>query len=141
MRAVGTLVILSLLLISSIAVLADERLTSEKRQRVTVRLKEYRFEPSMITLKVGQEVELVLVNNGTVLHEFITEALQNVTVDVEINGVVTETLGVAEVEIPPKGKVTLRFTPEKTGEFAYSCHAIAPRDHFKEGMVGKLLIR
>ena len=68
--------------------------------------------------------------------------LQNLTVDVEVvPGVVAETLGLAELEIPPKEKVVLRFTTEKSGEFPIFCRAIAPKDHYKAGMVGRLVIR
>ena len=138
---VGAAVFLLLLFAVVFAAFADERSPSEKLKRATVRLREYKFEPSEITLKVGEEAELTLINEGNVLHEFITAALQDLTVDVEVNGVVAETLGLAELEIPPKMKVTLRFTPEKTGEFQIACHANVPKDHFKEGMVGKLVIR
>jgi hypothetical protein len=46
-----------------------------------------------------------------------------------------------EMEIPAKAKVVLRFTPEKPGEFPFFCRATAPKDHFKEGMTGQLVIR
>jgi plastocyanin len=141
MRQIGMLFILCLLLTGPFVALAGERSPSEKLQRTTVRLLEYRFEPSQITLKVGEEIELTLVNEGTVMHEFITDALKGLEVDVEINGVVAETLGVAEFEIPPKAKVVLRFTPEKPGEFPIACHAKEPKDHLKEGMSGKLVFR
>jgi len=109
-------------------------------QRVTVRLLEYRYEPARIVLKAGRETELRVINRGTVVHEFVTEALQNLEVTVEVNGVVTETLGVAEVEIPPKGTVVLRFTPNDVGEFQVACHAMQPKDHFKTGMTAVLVV-
>lgn len=121
-------------------VVADEPITAVPEQRVTVRLLEYRYEPARIVLKAGHDAELTLINSGTVLHEFITEALQNLEVTVEVNGVVTGTLGVAEVEIPPKSTVVLRFTPVKPGEFQIACHAMQPKDHFKAGMTGVLVV-
>ena len=141
MRQIGMLFILCLLLTRPFVAMADERPPREELQRTTVHLLEYRFEPTQIMFKVGEEVELTLVNDGTVLHEFITEALQNLTVDVGVNGVIAETLGVAEFEIPPKSKVVLHFTPDKPGEFLIACRAKKPKDHFKEGMSGKLLVR
>ena len=141
MRQIGMLFILCLLLTRPFVAMADERPPRDELQRTTVHLLEYRFEPTQIMFKVGEEVELTLVNDGTVLHEFITEALQNLTVDVGVNGVIAETLGVAELEIPPKAKVVLRFTPKKFGEFPISCRAREPKDHFKEGMVARILIR
>lgn len=121
-------------------VVADEPVTAVPEQRVTVRLLEYRYEPARIVLKAGHDAELTLINGGTVLHEFVTEALQNLEVIVEVNGVVTGTLGVAEVEIPPKSTVLLRFTPSKVGEFQFACHAMQPKDHFKAGMTGVLVV-
>ena len=133
--------ILFLVLAEPFATQADERFPITDLQQATVRLLEYRFEPAQIILKAGEEVELTLVNEGMVMHEFITEALHDLTVDVEVNGVVAETFGVAELEIPPKAKAVLRFTPKKFGEFPISCRAREPKDHFKEGMVARILIR
>jgi uncharacterized cupredoxin-like copper-binding protein len=120
---------------------ADERLPGVEPHRVTVRLLEYRFEPSRITLTADEDAELILTNAGTVMHEFIVEALQTLDVDVEINGVVAETLGLAELEIPPKSTVILRFMPQTRGEFRFACRAKNPKDHFKEGMSGTLVVQ
>lgn len=135
------LALMAVLLMGGMEALADEQSTHADTVRVTVKLMEYRFEPAEIRLKSGQEVELTLLNTGTILHEFITDALQNLTVEVEVNGVIAETLGIAELEVPAKTTVLLRFTPEKPGEFPIACRAKEPRDHFKEGMAGKLVIR
>jgi hypothetical protein len=35
----------------------------------------------------------------------------------------------------------LRFTPETPGEFLIACRAKLPKDHYQEGMRGRLLIR
>jgi uncharacterized cupredoxin-like copper-binding protein len=138
MRCFATALLLTVC--GTLETFADDKTPTASPNRVTVRLQEYRFDPPEILLKAGEESELILVNQGTVLHEFVTEALQNITVDVEVNGVVAGTLGVAEMEIPPKAKVMLRFTPEKPGEFSVACHARKPKDHFKEGMVGRLTV-
>ncbi|MBI3607455.1 MAG: cupredoxin domain-containing protein [Nitrospirae bacterium] len=107
----------------------------------TVHLREYRFDPPEIHVVVGRDSELIVVNDGTVPHEFVTDALQDLTVDVEIGGVTAETLGVAELEIPPKARVVVRFTPERAGEFRFACHAMRPTDHYRQGMIGRLVIR
>jgi uncharacterized cupredoxin-like copper-binding protein len=121
--------------------LADEKFLSGHPQRITIHLLEYHFQPAQIALTAGEEVDLTLINDGTVMHEFITEALQTLTVDVEINGIITGTLGVTELEIPPKSSAVLRFTPETPGEFLIACRAKLPKDHYQEGMRGRLLIR
>lgn len=120
---------------------ADEKPEDDAPQRVTVRLTEYRFDPARIELKTGQETELTLVNEGTVLHEFITEGLQDVTADAIVNGVIIGALGVAEIEIPAKAKAVLRFTPEKPGEFRVICAAEQPKSHLKEGMTATLIFQ
>jgi uncharacterized cupredoxin-like copper-binding protein len=113
----GLAIGLGLVLMAVPPALADEKPEDAAPQRVTVRLTEYRFDPARIELKTGQETELTLVNEGTVLHEFITEGLQDVTADAIVNGVIIGALGVAEIEIPAKPAV-LRFTPEKPGSSA-----------------------
>jgi len=141
MRLIVWIFIIGLLMVGSQEALADEKSSNSHPRRITMHLQEYRFEPAQITLKVGEEVELTLINDGKVMHEFITEALQTLSVAVVINGIVTETLGVAELEIPPHTQAVLRFTPEIPGEFLIACRARSPKDHFKEGMAGRLLIR
>jgi uncharacterized cupredoxin-like copper-binding protein len=141
MIRVGIAFIIFMLMAGSVEVLADEESPTTTPLRGTVRLLEYRFEPARLTFNVGEPVELTLINDGTVLHEFVTEALYDLTVDVEINGVITEALGVAEFEIPPNGKAVLHFIPKKPGEFSFACRARKPTDHFEEGMTGSLLIQ
>jgi uncharacterized cupredoxin-like copper-binding protein len=109
-------------------------------QKVTMKLLEYGFEPADITLHSGHPVELVLINEGRILHEFVTDAFRKTTMDVETNGVITEALGVAELEIPAGAAVTLRFTPGSPGDFALECHAREPADHLEQGMVGTIRI-
>jgi len=141
MRRIVVVFILSLLMAGHFEALADERAINAKANQVTVRLLEYRFEPAQIIFKAGENAELILINEGTVMHEFVTDAIKNMDLDMEINGVVAETNGLAELEIPPKTKVVLRFTPEKHGTFTIACHAKKPKDHEKEGMIGKVVFK
>ena len=137
----GLAIGLGVMLMAVPAAFADEKPEDDAPQRVTVRLTEYRFDPARIELKTGQETELTLVNEGAVLHEFITEGLQDVTADAIVNGVIIGALGVAEVEIPAKANAVLRFTPEKPGEFRVICAAERPKSHLKEGMTATLIFR
>ena len=130
-----------LLIVASVEARANDNIAGGDPRRITVRLQEYRFQPAEIALKTGEEVELTMVNDGKVMHEFITEALQGLSVTMEMNGIVAETLGLAELEIPPKFSVVLRFTPEKSGEYLIACRAKAPKEHYQEGMKGHFLIR
>ena len=111
------------------------------QMQLTVVLSDYRFEPSTMEIPVGQESELILINRGTVTHEFISEAFKNLDTDIFIQGVEVETTGIDEIEIPPGGKVRVRFTPTRAGDYSVACRALSPKNHFKEGMKGRLLIR
>lgn len=119
----------------------EERLHASALQQATIYLKEYRFEPALTTLEAGKPAQLTLINNGKVVHEFITQALLNQAVVIKTRGIVAEAVGLEEVEISPGSKVVLLFTPEKAGEFAIACHASLPDDHFQKGMSGKLVIK
>lgn len=139
-RALWAISLLSVLSLAGSPLAQADELPGTPRQ-LTVRLSEYRFEPSKIVLKVGEAVELTFINDGTVVHEFVTLALHELDADVEVNGVIVETMGFLEFEIPPKGRAKLRFTPEEPGEFPFTCQAKRPKDHFKEGMAGTLIIK
>jgi uncharacterized cupredoxin-like copper-binding protein len=135
-RLVGIGILIFIFSATAYPVYAEEEI-----KRVTVRLSEYRFEPSQIELSVGEATELVLINEGKTMHEFIVDALHNLTVDVEVQGVIVGTFGVAEVEVPVGGRAVLRFTPEQSGEFPIVCRARQPKDHFEQGMYGRLVIK
>lgn len=121
--------------------LADERAISPSPQAVTIRLTEYKFEPAQIEIQSGKPVELKLVNSGKVLHEFVTDALADVVVDIETKGTMALVRGVEELEVLPGATVILRFTPKKTGEFAFRCDAETPVSHHEAGMKGMVMVR
>ena len=121
--------------------IADEAHVDHEWHHVTIRLSDYRFTPSRIELKVGEATELTIVNEGTIMHEFVTLAFFDITVDVEVNGVIAETMGIVELELPAQATATLRFTPETPGEFDLACRAREPKNHFEEGMAGKIIIK
>jgi plastocyanin len=110
-------------------------------QRVTIHLRDYRFDPATITLQSGKTVELTLINDGSVLHEFVIPSFHDLTIDLESNGVIAETLGIVEMELLPKATVVLRFTPEEPGTHPFACHAKKPKDHFAAGMAGTLIVK
>ena len=110
-------------------------------RHLTVEMTEYRFIPNRIELEAGVEAHLTLVNRGKVMHEFEAPYLADVQVNVESEGLMAATLGLAEVEVPPGGSATLVFTPEKPGEFPFECGARMPMPHQKLGMRGTLVVR
>ncbi len=119
----------------------DTEPPAEPAHRVMVKLSEFQFTPSRIELKAGELVELTLINEGTVAHEFVTLALHDLEVAVNIEGIETETVGVVELEMPAKSRARLLFTPDKPGEYPFSCQAKKPVDHATKGMTGVLIVR
>jgi uncharacterized cupredoxin-like copper-binding protein len=119
----------------------EEEVEEAPVRRIEVRVLDYRFEPSAIALTAGESVELALTNEGTVLHEFVIPSFHDLTVAIEVAGVIAETLGIVELELDPGSTAKLRFTPETPGEFPFSCRAKKPKDHFKAGMTGTLIVK
>ncbi len=124
-----------------IAALADDRSRPQEVQAVTVLLTEYKYAPAYIELRKNRPVELRLVNEGKVLHEFVTDALVDTVVDVEGDGVVVAARGLEELEVPTGATVVLRFTPKIAGEFGFRCDAEDPVSHHDSGMKGQLAVR
>ncbi|MEW6684031.1 MAG: cupredoxin domain-containing protein [Nitrospirota bacterium] len=121
--------------------LADERTTPPAPQEVTITLTEYKYEPARVEVQSGKPVELHLVNSGKVLHEFVSDVLSDVTVDLETKGTIALVHGVEELEVLPGATVVLRFTPKKAGEFGFRCDAEVPVSHHESGMKGTLIVR
>lgn len=124
-----------------VAAVADERTTPLAPQEVTITLTEYKYDPARIEVQSGKPVALHLVNSGKVLHEFVSDVLSDVTVDVETQGAVALVRGVEELEVLPGATVILRFTPKKAGEFSFRCDAETPVSHREGGMKGVLIVR
>lgn len=120
---------------------ADERAVPPSPQVVTIRLTEYKFEPAQIEVHSGKPVELKLVNSGKVLHEFVSDVLADIKVDLETKGAIALVHGVEELEVLPGATVVLRFTPKKAGEFSFRCDAESPVSHHENGMKGVWIVR
>jgi plastocyanin len=45
---------------------------STEPKTIAIALNEFQFQPAEITVNVGQPIKLVLKNNGTVLHDFVS---------------------------------------------------------------------
>jgi len=99
-------------LLSSISVSAQ--------QTITVRAKEFGFQPSTINVKVGQKVKLVLKNAGAIAHNLAIKEL----------GVKTATIRAGDT-------YSLEFTPQRAGRFTFVCTL---RGHAGRGMIGTLIV-
>jgi plastocyanin len=90
-------------------------------QRLTVVMKEFAFEPKVITLKRGVPVELTLVNEGARRHDFSIVGEWSLESDVIASG----------------EKQVLRFTPERAGRFRLVCSQVG---HAANGMVAEVVV-
>lgn len=88
-------------------------------QHIAIVMKKYRIEPSVIRLRAGQPVALV-VSTADVQHGF----------DVP-------DLGIKE-PVQPGRPATIRFTPKNKGEYKISCGIICGPHH--EEMTAKLVV-
>ena len=97
---------------------------------LTVRAFEWGFEPGAITLRQGEEVRIVLVNDGKILHNLKVDDL---AVDVTGAGDADGLFVGAE-----KGEEgTLVFVPQASGSFTFYC---AISGHRRLGMEGTLTV-
>lgn len=109
-------------------------------QRLAVEMTEYHFIPDTIELEAGVEARLTIANRGRMMHEFEAPYLTDVQVNVETAELMVAALGLAEVQVAAGETVTLVFTPERRGEFAFVCDAKEPSPHMKLGMRGRLIV-
>lgn len=80
---------------------------------------EFYFDPSEITVKRGEPVELVVMNSGQIAH--------NISID-EFN---------VDQDYNPDQTIRVNFTPNQTGEFRIYCDIPG---HTASGMVGTLIV-
>lgn len=107
---------------------------------VTVAMREFEFEPASINVPAGSEVNLTLVNEGALEHEFVI-IVQGVTVTPPVDEAQLDESGAIywEHELEPGEEALLEFTaPEDPGEYQIVC-AIA--GHLEAGMEGTLIVQ
>jgi uncharacterized cupredoxin-like copper-binding protein len=105
--------------------------------RVVVEAKEFRFNPSQISLEAGKPVRLVLQNKGSVEHD-----LQILGLKVTGGGHGGHGGQGAEATVHihalPGKEAAVEFTPAEKGEFRLVCQVAG---HEESGMVGSLVVR
>ncbi|MCH8025605.1 MAG: cupredoxin domain-containing protein [Chloroflexi bacterium] len=97
---------------------------------LTVRAFEWGFEPGAIALRQGEEVRIVLVNDGKILHNWKVEGLE---ADVIEAGDADELF----VEAAEGEEGTLVFVPQASGSFTFYCTISG---HRRLGMEGILTV-
>ena len=97
---------------------------------LTVRAFEWGFEPATIALRQGEEVRIVLVNDGKIVHNWKVEGLE---ADVIEAGDADELF----IEAKKGEEGTLVFVPQASGNFTFYCTISG---HRRLGMEGTLTV-
>ena len=101
---------------------AEARIDDDGVQRIDVDMHSYFFDPSRIIVQAGKPVEIVLHNSSKVVPHNFTIADESIAVSASKWG---------------WGSASVKFTPEKPGEYRFFCHKDG---HEKKGMVGTLVV-
>ena len=130
---------LALILTFILAACSGSAANSTEPKTVTLTMTEFQFQPAEITANVGQPVKLVLKNNGTVLHDFVsTDAMVEV---MEEHGAMHDMAGMQtamHAAIEAGQESTLEFKPTQAGTYTFYCTVAG---HQAAGMVGKLIVK
>jgi uncharacterized cupredoxin-like copper-binding protein len=138
-RLTSRLLALALVLTFTLAACGGAAPDSTTPRTVMLTLNEFQFQPAEITVNVGQPVKLVLKNNGTVLHDFVsTDAMVEV---MEEHGAMHDMGGMptamhAAIEAGQQG--TLEFKATQAGTYTFYCTIAG---HKEAGMTGKLIVK
>lgn len=126
-----------------LAVLLSACAGGQSVTEVRVTMSEFAFEPASITVTAGQPVEITLVNDGAIEHDFAIEVIpaEDVSTEGSMSGhdmsdqhaefdVHTAT-GSGETSV-------LRFTPTQPGTYKIICSVPG---HLDAGMTGELIVK
>ena len=138
-RATSRLFVLALILTFTLAACGSAASSSTTPKTVTLTLNEFQFQPAEITANVGQPIKLVLKNNGTVLHDFVsTDAMVEV---MEEHGAEHDMAGMQtnmHAAIEAGQQSTLEFKATQPGTYTFYCTIAG---HREAGMEGKLIVK
>lgn len=103
---------------------------------LTVTMHEYSFSPTTMRVPANAEVELTLINDGTLEHEFV---LMNFGTSVTVPFSEDDEPNIYwEHELEPASSEVLTFTaPGQTGEYQVVCGI---EEHLEQGMEATLIV-
>lgn len=138
-RTTLRLLLLALIVTFALAACGGSASNPTAPRTVTLTMTEFQFQPAEITVNVGQPIKLVMKNNGTVLHDFVsTDALVEV---MEEHGAEHDMAGMAtnmHAAIEAGQQSTLEFKATQAGIYTFYCTITG---HQEAGMVGKLIVK
>ncbi len=142
-----TIIILSIFVLTGCATAdyaedASERVKSadwSKMKIVTVKLSEYKFDPSTIVFKTGMPYKLQIKNTGNEKHYFVSEGFfkaiatrKTQSSDGEIKAPYF-----TAIEVFPDRSIDLYFVPVKEGAYSLICTI---KGHAELGMIGNIIV-
>ncbi|MBI3162034.1 MAG: cupredoxin domain-containing protein [Chloroflexi bacterium] len=109
---------------------------------ITVTMKEFAFDPNPIKVSAGTPVEITLMNEGSVEHDFVIEVIS--VTDLSTEGGMGEHEMSTEHEefdlhtsVAAGGTGILRFTPTEPGTYQIFCSVPG---HKEAGMIAELIV-
>jgi uncharacterized cupredoxin-like copper-binding protein len=121
----GLVVLLAMIVVvttlGSLGVFAESGIVTQPMETVKaieVELNDDYFNPKVITIPNGRTTTLILKNEGKKEHTFTVEKLR------------------IDAEVQPGKEKNITVKPKKPGTYELIC-----RYHFKEGMVGKVIVK
>lgn len=114
-------VVESFWILGAVLVLAGCTANASQVREIRINASEFKFEPSELRVKAGEAVRFIIVNTGSVDHEFESDDAR-----------------IEEVTIPPGRQRTVRWTaPARPGEYSFVCDISG---HREAGMTGKIIV-
>ncbi|MCH8025873.1 MAG: cupredoxin domain-containing protein [Chloroflexi bacterium] len=104
---------------------------------LTVRAFEWGYEPEAIVLQRGEEVRIVLDNDGEILHNLKIDGLEAELIESRSTGPLSGGEGQLFVGADDGQQGTLIFVPQQSGEFTFYCTL---ERHRQLGMEGTLIV-
>ena len=104
---------------------------------LTVRAFEWGFEPETIVLQRGEEVRIVLDNDGAILHNLKIDGLEAELIESRSTGPLSGEDDQIFVGAERGQQGTLIFVPQQSGEFTFYCTL---EQHQRLGMEGTLIV-
>ena len=138
-RLTSRLLTVALILMFMLAACSGAPSSSTTPKTVTLTLNEFQFQPAEITANVDQPIKLVLKNNGTVLHDFVsTDAMVEV---MEEHGAEHDMAGMQtnmHAAIEAGQQTILEFKATQPGTYTFYCTIAG---HREAGMQGRLIVK
>ncbi len=104
---------------------------------ITVRAVEWGYEPEALVLQRGEQVRIVLDNDGAILHNLKIDELDGELIESVSTGPLSGDDGQLFVGADQGQQGTLTFVPLEAGEFAFYCTL---ERHRQLGMEGTLIV-